>query len=100
MVLQKSTHQKQIERKTSAPIVQRQKSLSQAKPQQVTKIVAPTKPLISKTVLRWFNLNMTGEELNQQILAQQIKFRKYLPNIFALHRAALKIQHWFFGLRQ
>jgi hypothetical protein len=42
---------------------------------------------------------MTGEQLNEYLCKQQIKFRKYSANIFTLQRAALKIQHWFFNKR-
>jgi hypothetical protein len=42
---------------------------------------------------------MTGEQLNEYLCKQQMKFRKYAANIFTLQRAALKIQHWFFNKR-
>ena len=100
IILQKTPLQRTVSLKASAKTMLRQKSISRPKPRETFKKFEVYKPKISKTVFRWFNAKLTGEEMNKQLSSLQFKFRKYPLNIFALNRAALKIQHWFFGKRQ
>ncbi len=100
IVLQKIPLQRKVSLKASAKTLLRQKSISLPKPRENVKKFEVYKPKISKTVFRWFNAKLTGEEMNRQLISLQFKFKKYPLNIFALNRAALKIQHWFFGKRK
>ena len=43
---------------------------------------------------------MHCDEIEEYLLMQQLSFKKYKYNVFALHKAALKIQHWFFKKKQ
>lgn len=64
------------------------------------KFSPPKVSKVPKVIKRWYNLQMTGDELQKSLLDEQPKFRKYAWNIYQLNKAAIRIQHWFFKKRK
>ena len=60
---------------------------------------AKKKP-VNKVVERWYKTQIHCDQIEEYLLTQQIAFKKYKLNVFALQKAALKIQHWFYKKHQ